>query len=110
MRLGFQTNVVIRFLASGVHSDCKVICGPHTFNVHKIILCSGSAFFRAALEPGTFGVSLSTSRKELLLTGDRRVSPAKSSSELSANVLQLLATMTTQTITKTPATILNSSK
>jgi hypothetical protein len=38
------------------HSDCKVICGPYRYNIHKTVLVAQSEYFRAALKPGNFKV------------------------------------------------------
>jgi len=37
-------------------SDCKLICGPYHFNLHKVILASQSDYFKAAFKQGTFKV------------------------------------------------------
>ena len=37
-------------------SDCKLICGPYHFNLHKVILASKSDYFKAAFKHGTFKV------------------------------------------------------
>lgn len=50
------TNRSTRFHISEEFSDCKIICGPYHFNVHKIILSVQSDYFRAALKRGTFKV------------------------------------------------------
>jgi len=38
------------------HSDCKLICGPHEFKLHKIVLMLQSGYFRNAFKKGTFKV------------------------------------------------------
>lgn len=43
------------YFNSSVHADAVVKCRTKKFNVHKIILCSGSKFFRSCLE-GPFRV------------------------------------------------------
>lgn len=39
-------------------SDCKLICGPYNFNLHKVILASQSDYFRTAFKQGTFEVMM----------------------------------------------------
>ncbi|KAI4746933.1 hypothetical protein E4T50_02702 [Aureobasidium sp. EXF-12298] len=39
---------------SGAYSDLTIVCGSHTYNVHKAIICPQSSFFRAACQPGRF--------------------------------------------------------
>lgn len=48
MRLDFGS-----ILATGKHSDFRIQCGTHIFHVHRAILCSASAFFKAAMEGNT---------------------------------------------------------
>lgn len=38
-------------------SDCKVICGPYHFKLHKVILASHSDYFKTAFKTGTFKAS-----------------------------------------------------
>lgn len=46
-----------RLLDSGYMSDCTVICWDTKWATHKVILCSRSKWFRAALD-GSFQVKL----------------------------------------------------
>lgn len=39
------------------YSDLTITCGPHTFRVHKAIVCPRSDYFKAACRKGRFKVS-----------------------------------------------------
>jgi hypothetical protein len=51
------TNHRSRLRNTEEHSDCKVICGPYQYNLHKAVLVGQSEYFRAALKPGNFKAS-----------------------------------------------------
>jgi hypothetical protein len=56
-RLYLEANIVVfRAYVSGVHSDCKVICGPHEFKLHRIILMAQSGYFMSAFKKDSFKV------------------------------------------------------
>jgi hypothetical protein len=52
-----MTNHRSRLRDTEEHSDCKVICGPYHYNLHKTVLVAQSEYSRAALKPGNFKVS-----------------------------------------------------
>ena len=63
-------------------SDCKLICGPYHFNLHRVILASQSDYFRAAFKQGTFKVMLlSTDVHRIMTDWSRRETLASSSSK-----------------------------
>jgi len=40
----------------GEFSDCKIICGSYEFDVHKVIICGHSDYFKISLKQNTFKV------------------------------------------------------
>lgn len=51
-----NTDLFTRLHQSQEFSDCKIVCGPYHFNLHKVILASHSDYFKTAFKTGTFKV------------------------------------------------------
>jgi hypothetical protein len=49
-------SLISRLHQSEEFSDCKLICGPYHFNLHKVILASQTDYFKAAFRQGAFKV------------------------------------------------------